>query len=258
MSAASQLHPLTWGREVILVFILSFGVEKKETNLSWSDSCLLPAPEQKRAVSVQKERGLLPKRNGSSQLVVGKEEEKGESTPKAFFQCSAVTSICGMKLQSLPVRLVRLIFNKLPIHQRGQPSSLSFLPLQYSPCHVTENVWDHSNSVSLPERHMTQQWLQCRLPMVVNKLSVWLCSFAMPCARCHRLADRSPLVYIWPLASRCNRKCCAVNVDEALLQEAVRANHQRCLRPDRTPQGGSMQQKFPNLSLKDQLHTTSS
>lgn len=126
-----------------------------------------------------------------------------------------------MKLQSFPATHVKLIFNKLPIHRTGQPSSLHFLPLQDSASHVSKNLWDHSNSVSLPVSHLTQQQLQRRLPMEANKPSAWLCSFAMPGTRCHRLADRSPLVYIWPLASRCKRKCCAVNVDEALLQDAV-------------------------------------
>lgn len=69
-------------------------------------------------------------------------------------------------------------------------------------------------------------------------------------------AGRSqPLAYVWPLASRCKRKCCAVKIDEVLLQEAVRAHHQHCLRLDSRAQGGCVQQKFPN---KDQLHTVSS
>lgn len=163
-----------------------------------------------------------------------------------------------MKLQSFPARRVRVIFNKLPIHQTGQPSSLCFLPLQDSASHVSKNLWDHSNSMSLPESHLTQQQLQRRLPTEANKPSARLCSFAMPGTRCRRLADRSPLAYIWPLASRCKRKCCAVNVDEALLQDAVRAHRQCWPRLDSTAQGGSVQQKFPNLSHKDQLHAAPS
>lgn len=127
---------------------------------------------------------------------------------------------------------MKLIFNKLPTHHRGKSSSLSFLPLQDSACCVTVNLWDHSNSMNLPGSHLTQQQLQCRLPKAMNKPSAWLCSFAVPCTRCHELADCSLLASIWPLALRCKRNCCAVNIDEALLQETVTTHHQHCLRLD--------------------------
>lgn len=124
--------------------------------------------------------------------MVGKEEEKGESTPEPPFHLLC----CNFHLlNEVPVpscKTCEAHFYKLLIDQREQPSSLSFLPLQDSACHVMENLWDHSNSMSLPESHMTQQRLQCKLPMVVNKPLAWLCSSAMPCARCRRLADRSP------------------------------------------------------------------
>ena len=74
LSAASQLHPLTWW---ILVFI-TFGVKKKETNLCWADSCLLAALEGKRAVPVQKRRALLPKRNGVFSSLWGRNRKKGK------------------------------------------------------------------------------------------------------------------------------------------------------------------------------------
>lgn len=237
------------------LFLLVGQKRKKLTYLGHIAASYLPRGEKSSACAERE--GLLPKRNGVFSWCGKGRGKRGEYT-----QVLLPLLCCNLHLlNETPVpslRHVRLIFNKLPIHQRGQASSLSFLPLQDSACHVTENLWDHSNSVSLAESHMTQQQLQCRLPTVVNKPSVWLCSFAMPCARSRQLADRSLLAYVWSLASRCERKCCAVNIDEALLQEAVRAHHQHCLRLDSTAQGGCRQQKFPSLCHKDQLHAISS
>lgn len=60
LSAASQLYPVTWGRAVILIFGLTFGVDTKDTILAQADSCPLPALAEKRAVSAKKEAFYCP------------------------------------------------------------------------------------------------------------------------------------------------------------------------------------------------------
>lgn len=62
LPAASQLYPVTWGREVILTSVLIFGVDEKDTILAWAYSCPLPDLVEKRAVSVKKGRLIAQKK----------------------------------------------------------------------------------------------------------------------------------------------------------------------------------------------------
>lgn len=106
-------------------------------------------------------------------------------------------------------------------------------------------------------------WACCRtqhlvLGMLIQPASAHG-SAPLSCARCRGLVDhRLWCTRLWSLASQCKRKCCTGNVEEALLQYAVRAHQQHCLRLESMAQRGCTQQKSPRLSHKDQLHTPSS
>lgn len=48
----------------VLIFALTFGVDKKDANLAWAHSCLLPASVEKSAVSLRKGAFYCPEEMG--------------------------------------------------------------------------------------------------------------------------------------------------------------------------------------------------
>lgn len=111
-------------------------------------------------------------------------------------------------------------------------------------------------------------WACCN-PSAGPGIWSWWCSHNQPgCSHNNQPMDlhlcHVPGVVGWqmwrtrPLAAQCKRKCCTAEAEEALLQQAVRAHHQHCLRLESMAQRGCMHQKFPSLAHKDQLHTPSS